>query len=134
MRVILILVLVSSAACAQEVHPVTILDQQIKTAGIPIDGVSIGKRADKSTWRIDFKAEATPEQRSQAAQIVAAFDPSVIHQSDDISWLKWAVSNIAPGVAGAGAAAVVLSAAKRKGIPKDDPSASSDVPVDSKQV
>lgn len=40
----------------------------------PIEGVSIGVEEDKSTWRIDFLAAATPAQRKAAAAVVAAFD------------------------------------------------------------
>lgn len=43
----------------------------------PITGVSLGKIDDKSTWKIIFKPEATPEQRAAAAQIVREFDPAV---------------------------------------------------------
>jgi hypothetical protein len=41
----------------------------------PIDGVSIGRWGERETWRIDFRAEATDEQRYAAAQIADAFDP-----------------------------------------------------------
>lgn len=44
------------------------------SAVCPIDGISIGKAADKSTWRIDYKATATAAQRAAAAAIVASFD------------------------------------------------------------
>ena len=120
--VILILVLCGSAYAADvalELH-------EKVSAAAPISGVSIGKKDDKATWRIDFKPEATPEQRAAAQQVLQEFDPATISNvpSDDVSWLKWAVNTLAPGVAGAGAAAVVLSAAKRKDIPKDDPSVS----------
>ena len=40
----------------------------------PIVGVSIGRRDDKSTWRIDFVVEATREERDAAAGVVASFD------------------------------------------------------------
>jgi hypothetical protein len=53
------------------------LHEKIEAAGIPINGVSVGKSGDKSTWKIDFKAEATAQQKTQTAQIVAAFDPAV---------------------------------------------------------
>lgn len=53
----------------------TILDQQLNDAGIPIDGVSGGP-----PWRIDYKAEATPEQRTQGDAIAAAFVP------DPVTW------------------------------------------------
>lgn len=41
----------------------------------PVDSVSIGRINDKSTWRIDHAAGATPEQIAAAAAVVAAFDP-----------------------------------------------------------
>ncbi len=36
----------------------------------PIDGISIGDWDDKSTWRIDFKPEATNEQRVAAESVL----------------------------------------------------------------
>jgi hypothetical protein len=41
----------------------------------PIVGVSVGKLADKATWRIDFAPEATAEQRTAAQAALQAFDP-----------------------------------------------------------
>lgn len=46
------------------------LDQAIRAAGIPIDGVS----GVQGNIRIDFKPEATAQQRTDAQAIVAAFD------------------------------------------------------------
>lgn len=43
-------------------------------AHAPIDGVSIGRRNDKSTWRIDFKPEATDAQRAAARAMLEGFD------------------------------------------------------------
>ena len=40
----------------------------------PIHGVSLGRKNDKATWRIDFKDEATEAQRVAAATVLAAFD------------------------------------------------------------
>lgn len=40
----------------------------------PIHGVSIGRRDDKATWRIDFKDEATDQQKAAASAAFAAFD------------------------------------------------------------
>lgn len=39
----------------------------------PIDGVS-GDITDKATWRIDYKPEATEQQRAAAAALAAAYD------------------------------------------------------------
>lgn len=72
----LLLVLLLVLACAPRAFAQAIeLDRALRAAGVPIVGVSIGKAADKSTWRIDFDASATPQQRTQAAQLVATFDP-----------------------------------------------------------
>ena len=48
--------------------------QRAVAAVCPIHGISIGRKDDRSTWRVDFAPEATDEQKAQAAQIVAAFD------------------------------------------------------------
>lgn len=40
----------------------------------PIDGVSFANPEDSATWMIQFRAEATAEQRSAAQEILAAFD------------------------------------------------------------
>lgn len=40
----------------------------------PIDGVSIGKVSDRSTWRIGFHASATDAQRSDAMAVLVAYD------------------------------------------------------------
>jgi hypothetical protein len=49
------------------------LDQAIRSAGIPITGVSVGRVEDRSTWRVAFEARATEAQRTQAQQIVETF-------------------------------------------------------------
>lgn len=41
----------------------------------PIDGVHVGRRDDRSTWRIDFRPEATDEQRADGQAVMDAFDP-----------------------------------------------------------
>jgi hypothetical protein len=51
--------------------------------GIPIEGVSIGRLDDKSTWRIDFMAEATSQQRADALLLIRDFDPDSV--SDPVS-------------------------------------------------
>lgn len=48
------------------------LDAAIK-AVCPIHGVSIGRKDDKQTWRIDFKDEATAPQRAAAQQVLDTF-------------------------------------------------------------
>src|SRR5712671_6084445 len=44
------------------------------SAVCPIDGVSVGRRDDKATWRIDFADAATAQQKQAAADVVAQFD------------------------------------------------------------
>ena len=46
---------------------------QLISSVCPIDGVSIGRKHDKATWRIDFK-ECTEEQKSAALAVVKAYD------------------------------------------------------------
>ena len=58
---------------------VVVLDIRVKIVA-PIDGVEIGDHADKSTWRIDFKPEATVQQRADAQAVVAAFDVALEEQ------------------------------------------------------
>ena len=43
----------------------------------PIHGVSIGRKDDKGTWRIDFQASATDEQRQAAMLAISALDLAV---------------------------------------------------------
>lgn len=47
-----------------------LVDQAVRAAGIPIEGVSIGDPANRGTWRVEFTAAATPAQRTQAATIL----------------------------------------------------------------
>lgn len=58
------------------------LDAAIKVV-CPIFGVSIGRPDDKSTWRIDFEAQATSQQRSAAQAVLAAFDPNAPELPDN---------------------------------------------------
>lgn len=44
------------------------------SAVCPIDGVSIGRIDDRSTWRVTFQPSATESQRSAAQAALAAFD------------------------------------------------------------
>ena len=53
------------------------LDELIK-AVCPIDGISIKDWADKSTWRLDVKKEATPEQVERAKAVIMSFDPNAV--------------------------------------------------------
>lgn len=49
---------------------IAILDEKLKAAGIPFDGISGGP----GSVRVDYQPEATPAQRTQGAAIIAAFD------------------------------------------------------------
>lgn len=40
----------------------------------PIHGVSIGRKNDKATWRIDFRDDATDAQRAAARALLEGFD------------------------------------------------------------
>lgn len=51
------------------------LTRVLQRGGIPILGVSIGRYADRQTWRIDFAPEATAAQRATAQTILEGFDP-----------------------------------------------------------
>lgn len=49
---------------------VTKLDQELRAAGVPIDGCS-------STGRIDYRPEATDADRARGAAVLAAHDPGL---------------------------------------------------------
>ncbi len=53
------------------------LTDYLAAAGIPLEGVSIGRRDDRSTWRVDFTADATDEHRTQAAALLRSFTPKL---------------------------------------------------------
>ena len=55
------------------------LHQRLSTVA-PITGVSLGMLADKTTWRIDFRPEATSQQQADAQAVVDAFDVAVEEQ------------------------------------------------------
>lgn len=48
----------------------------------PIDGISIGRKTDRSTWRIDFQSSATQTQKAAAQAILASFDFSAPTRND----------------------------------------------------
>lgn len=62
------------------------IEQLTKALGqiAPIHGVSIGRRNDKSTWRIDFKADATVEQRAAAQAVLNTFDAAKVAHNAEI--------------------------------------------------
>lgn len=50
------------------------LTRALARGGIPAVGVSIGVRADRSTWRIDYAPEATAPQRASGAALLQTYD------------------------------------------------------------
>ncbi len=85
----------------REITRLSRLDDVIRSAGIPINGVS---GITQETARVDFKAEATNQQRQQAAAILAGLDWT---DAGDASWL-------------AGKAKARASAASKAGSDPDD--------------
>ena len=61
---------------------IRLLDKQIKKV-CPIHGVSIGRKNDKTTWRIDFKDEATKPQKKSAQTVFDNFDITTQPTSED---------------------------------------------------
>lgn len=50
------------------------LQATLARAGIPVVGVSIGRRDDKGTWRIDYDGDVTSHQLALAQNVVDDFD------------------------------------------------------------
>lgn len=57
----------------------SLLHERIESV-CPISGVSLGSHNDKSTWRINFRPEATPVQRAAAQTVLDAFDVATEEQ------------------------------------------------------
>lgn len=53
---------------------VAALDWALRVAGVPIDGVRIGRVNDKATWLVWFTNAATPAHRAAAQAVIGAFD------------------------------------------------------------
>ncbi len=49
-----------------------IVENAIRAASIPVDGVSIGSPGDRTTWKAQFTPAATSAQRMQAQSIIDA--------------------------------------------------------------
>lgn len=67
----------------------------------PIVGVSIGDENDKATWRIDFKNEATKEQKQKAMTILNSFVyEEIIEKSleDRVADLELKVKQLTNGI------------------------------------
>lgn len=52
------------------------LTRALERMAIPIAGVSIGHPTDRSQWRIEYLATATPAQKVLAEGVKLSFDPS----------------------------------------------------------
>lgn len=57
---------------------------ELLAAVCPIDGVSIGIQDDKTTWRIDFKDEATADEKAAAQAVIDSAGVSIL---DDIVYI-----------------------------------------------
>jgi hypothetical protein len=65
-------------------HPLpTTADVHAAVAAVcPIVGVSIGRWEDRSTWRLHFDPEATPEQREMGKEALFGFKMQDRHAED----------------------------------------------------
>jgi hypothetical protein len=52
-----------------------LVDRALKAQKIPIDGVSIGDPADRTTWTVQYRPDATDEQRKAGDALLATLDP-----------------------------------------------------------
>lgn len=50
------------------------IDQAIKALPCPIHGLYIGDLNDKSTWRVDYKDEATDKEKAKAVKYIEEVD------------------------------------------------------------
>ena len=89
MKIITALFLLCSPCFGVDIAPA--LDAKLKESRIPIDGVSIKLPNDKATWRIDFKPEATPEQRAAAQQVLQDFDPATVTKPVTEGGTDWSI-------------------------------------------
>jgi len=58
----------------------------------PVAGVSIGRRSDRSTWLIDFRADATEMQIAAAMLVLRDFDILSVARADAISAIEQAAA------------------------------------------
>lgn len=57
-----------------------LVDVALRTAGIPIVGVSLGDEGNRATWTVQFDASATAAQQTQAATILTTVAVDVAAQ------------------------------------------------------
>ena len=77
----------------------TKLDAAI-AAVCPILGVSVGRWNDKASWRINFKPEATVQQRADAQTVLLAFDVAAANLPPTADELEAEVQALLNGGAG----------------------------------
>lgn len=73
------------------------LDQAIR-AVCPINGVSIGDEADRSTWSIDYADDATDDQKEAAEALLQTWDPSTETAPDSVSARQFKLQLLAQGL------------------------------------
>lgn len=49
------------------------LDREVKAVCPHIEGVSVGRKDDRATWRVEFKPQATEAERQAAEDVLARF-------------------------------------------------------------
>lgn len=50
------------------------VDAAIRAKGIAIHGVSIGRKFDKATWRVDFVNDPSPEDQKTVADVISGIE------------------------------------------------------------
>lgn len=109
---------------------VSMLHDTLTGAGLPVASVSVASPDDKATWRVTYTQILSAEQDTQAAALIAAFDPESAatinaanlamatassRQKDTLAMIAWALrrSNVTAwnGLSLAGKKAAVLAEA-----------------------
>lgn len=85
------------------------LTRALLRLGIPIAGVSFGRVDDRTTWRIDYKPEATQPQKDQAEAFKLTYDAAT-----DQAWIDEQADQAIDGHKAL--KAVVIWAAQKLGI------------------
>lgn len=76
------------------------LDKRLREAGLTINGVSLGKIADKKTWRVDFRGKPSDADNRAATAIIASFDPlTIVELPSEIDELKSRISALETSIA-----------------------------------
>ncbi len=59
-----------------------LLDEAVRAVCPAMDGVSVGRWDDKTTWRVFFQPEATDQQKDAVAQVIVSFNPDAPTMAD----------------------------------------------------